>query len=109
MNNLSAQHRAALQTVLAKMERAQGLLQRPQPSLDILAQVETLQEEAIAALRTVLDIKRWPEPTVEPPDMETLQEWFFDSICEATDACIVEHDGTCEHGHPSWFLRLGLI
>jgi hypothetical protein len=53
--------------------------------------------------------KKWPEPTVEQPDWETLEEWLFDSICEATDGCIVEHDGVCPHGHPSWILVLGLI
>ena len=54
-------------------------------------------------------VRTWPEPTVDPPDIETLQEWFFDSICEATDGCCVEHDGTCPHSHRSWFLELGLI
>lgn len=43
------------------------------------------------------------------PDMEQLEEWFFDTMCEATDGCTVEHDGTCEHGAKSWFLELGLI
>ena len=49
------------------------------------------------------------EPTSEEPDMEEFQEWLADSVCEATDGCIVEHDGVCEHGHPSWFLHFGLI
>lgn len=53
--------------------------------------------------------KRWPTPTVEAPDMETLEEWVWDSICEATDGCVVEPDAVCEHGHPSWLLRLGMI
>ncbi len=51
----------------------------------------------------------WPEPTMDEPDLETLEEWFMDSVCEATDSCIVEHDGCCPHGYPSWFLYLGLI
>jgi hypothetical protein len=29
--------------------------------------------------------------------------------CEALDGCWVEPDGTCEHGEPSWLLRLGYI
>jgi len=36
-------------------------------------------------------------------------EWDNDGICEATDGCIVEPDGTCEHGCPSWLIRLGFI
>lgn len=46
------------------------------------------------------------EPT---PSMEQLEEWVYDSVCEATDGCIVEPDGRCPHGHQSWLLRLGLI
>jgi len=52
---------------------------------------------------------KWPEPTVEEPDMDLLQEWLMDSVCEATDGCEIEHDGVCEHGHPSWFRYLGII
>ena len=54
--------------------------------------------------------QRYPEPTTEEPDVETLQEWDWeDGGCEATDGCWVEPDGVCEHGHPSWMLYLGLI
>jgi hypothetical protein len=54
--------------------------------------------------------KKWPEPTVEQPDWETLEEWLVeDGGCEATDSCWVEPDGICPHGYPSWLLVLGLI
>lgn len=43
------------------------------------------------------------------PDTDLMEEWAMDSVCEATDGCIVEHDGTCSHGKPSWFLVMGLI
>jgi hypothetical protein len=46
---------------------------------------------------------------VSPPSMEQLQEWMMDGCCEAVDGCLVEPDGTCPHGYPSWFLVLGLI
>lgn len=47
--------------------------------------------------------------TVPRPSMEELEHYQFDGICEATDGCVVEPDGHCEHGHASWFLVLGLI
>lgn len=45
------------------------------------------------------------------PDAGTLERWLLDSVCEAAceHGCIVEHDGHCPHGKPSWFLKLGLI
>ena len=52
----------------------------------------------------------WPEPTTEKPDLEMLEDWIKeDGGCEATDGCWVEPDGVCQHGHPSWLLRLGWI
>ena len=49
------------------------------------------------------------EPTVKEPTLEELMEMENDGYCEATDGCIVEPDGTCEHGYPSWLLYLGYI
>jgi len=43
------------------------------------------------------------------PSLDQLKEWLQDGICEATDGCIVEPDGTCEHGCSSWLVELGLI
>jgi len=52
----------------------------------------------------------WPEPLEEPPTMQMLNDWMFDvSLPEATDGCIVEPDGVCPHGYPSWILYLGYI
>ncbi len=54
--------------------------------------------------------RKWPEPTEPEPTIEELEEWFLDrGQAEATDGCIVEPDGVCPHGHPSWLLWLGLI
>jgi len=47
---------------------------------------------------------RFIEPTIEE-----LEAWSEEGICEATDGCRVEPDGTCEHGHKSWLLHLGMI
>lgn len=43
------------------------------------------------------------------PTWRDVQEWTFDSICEATDGCTVEPDGKCEHGHLSWMRVLGIV
>lgn len=51
----------------------------------------------------------WPVPTVDEPDEDQMEAWLMDDICEATDGCLVEVDGTCPHGHPSWLLRMGLV
>lgn len=53
--------------------------------------------------------KRYPEPTMPKPDLEQIERWIFSSVCEATDGCIVEPDGMCPHGYPSWLLYLGYI
>jgi len=52
---------------------------------------------------------KYPEPTQPAPSEEQIEEWVYDSICEATDGCDIEPDGICPHGHPSWLLRLGLV
>ena len=54
-------------------------------------------------------MRQYPNPTTEAPTNEQLAKWSYDSVCEATDGCRVELDGVCEHGHPSWFLYLGMI
>jgi hypothetical protein len=55
-------------------------------------------------------MRTYPEPTTDMPDQEDLAEMMMgDADGEATDGCYVEPDGTCEHGHPSWLIVLGLI
>lgn len=51
----------------------------------------------------------YPTPTVDEPSLDEIMEWSNDGMCETTDGCMVEPDGTCEHGHPSWMLYLGYI
>jgi hypothetical protein len=48
-------------------------------------------------------------PTEPTPSMDQIQEWTFDSVCNATDGCQVEPDGRCPHGHLSWLRVLGLV
>ena len=49
------------------------------------------------------------EPTSDEPDVEDLEYWISDGVCEATDGCSVEPDGICAHGHVSWLLYLGWL
>ena len=72
---------------------------------EILAHAVARFDNLLIQLQTHL----WPEPTTDEPDLETLEAWMWDGCCEATDGCLVEPDGRCSHGHPSWLLRLGLI
>lgn len=51
----------------------------------------------------------WPTPTTPTPSIEELMEMDANDGIETTDGCVVEPDGTCEHGHPSWMLALGFI
>jgi hypothetical protein len=46
---------------------------------------------------------------VPRPNYDQLADWVSNGECETTDGCIVEPDGTCEHGHHSWLLVLGMI
>lgn len=72
-------------------------------------QLAKILHSAISQVQIMLTPK-WPEPTVDQPEMEILGYWMAEfSGCEATDGCWVEPDGECQHGHPSWFIRLGLI
>jgi hypothetical protein len=59
---------------------------------------------------------RQPQPArkevnrMRRPSLEELQRQLEDEGgCEATECCLVEPDGYCEHGQPSWLLALGLI
>ena len=82
------------------------------PDLLVMRGVGALAEASnkLDAILVELSIRLWPEPTTDQPDLETLEEWMWEENgCAATDGCWTEADGTCPHGHPSWFLKLGLI
>ena len=44
-----------------------------------------------------------------PPRLDELETWVDEGWAEATDGCVVEPDGTCEHGCKSWLIVLGYI
>lgn len=98
-----------LRLALRKVQAAARLLQGSSSERHTDRQVDSLLAEAITYISSVLGVRMWPEPTTDPPDLETLEEWLFDGCCEATDGCLCEPDGICPHAHPSWLLRLGLI
>jgi len=45
----------------------------------------------------------------KPPSIATMRRWLNDCVAQATDGCAVEPDGYCEHGQPSWLVKLGYI
>lgn len=51
------------------------------------------------------------EGRLYPPTAGQLEDAMFDGTCEAAceHQCVVEPDGYCEHGRPSWLLAYGLI
>lgn len=62
------------------------------------------------AIRAIADRAAGPGPAPELPDEEQLIRWLSDEEePEALDGCIVEPDGSCEHGSPSWLRKLGLV
>ena len=52
---------------------------------------------------------RWPAPKVKRPSNDVLNRALDSGECPATDGCMVEPDGECPHGYPSWLVYLELI
>ena len=51
-----------------------------------------------------------PSYTSDTIECEEIWEaMIFESVCDALDGCIVEPDGHCPHGLPSWLILAGLI
>ncbi len=77
---------------------------------ELQAWLEEVEIEHKRLERTDKMKTKWPDPTTEEPDLDELEEIVLnDGACQATDGCYVEPDGVCEHGHPSWLLKLGMI
>lgn len=57
----------------------------------------------------------YPAPVIEAPTddelLDQLQAAVMDTEVsfETSDGCSVEPDGVCQHGHPTWLRRAGLI
>ena len=102
--------RGLVKDYVRRLRSAKTLLAADDPPPDMSDQVTAYIDDVLDGLEAYLNRIMWPEPTVDEPDFETLENWMIeDGGCEATDGCWVEPDGTCPHGHPSWFLVLGLV
>jgi len=51
----------------------------------------------------------WNGEDYETPDLEQIEWWIFDSVCETLDGQLIEPDGRACNGCPSWFIALGLV
>lgn len=45
----------------------------------------------------------------DTPTIDQLNDWMDQGYMEATDGCVVDPDGVCEHGCESWLIVEGLI
>jgi hypothetical protein len=71
--------------------------------------VATDQEARQAAMIAVLNEVAQPRKTKKLPSIKSIQRMMDSGYCRATDGCVVEPDGACPHGKPSWALELGMI
>jgi hypothetical protein len=79
---------------------------------DVWAEILRARGWVGGATKCVTQSQVWPEEDVPyaAPSIEDLWDWVDEyGLCTATDGCWVAVDETCEHGHPSWLLELGLI
>jgi len=85
-----------------KEEKKEPTLTR-EKTRELLAEGRKIRKEIeqdIAVMRR----RRDPQPA-----FAAIQCMVFNGVAEATDGCVVEPDGHCEHGCPSWLLELGYI
>lgn len=65
------------------------------------------------AAKIITQPQEWSEAADAPPQPPTVAElwdWVDEyGKCTATDGCWVLPEGTCEHGHKSWLVELGLL
>lgn len=43
------------------------------------------------------------------PSYKALMRWSTEGLCETPDGCLVEEDGKCTHGFPSWLKLAGWV
>jgi len=113
--HLGVQDRLPFKTIL---KDAMSKTQASHPEADVAKMVKVydgaeLERTRAPRKRIPKDMKpeasQYPSPTKPEPTMDVLEDWMMDGTAESTDGCIVEPDGTCEHGHPSWLRYLGIM
>ena len=52
-------------------------------------------------------LEKYPDCYV--PEIEDIEEWYFEGGCETPAGEWVEPDGWDQYGNPSWMLIFGLI
>lgn len=73
-----------------------------------MARQQVLTEEMLAqAARDYLEDNGYASAIEVAEDM--MERSLTDESVEALDGCIVEDDGTCPHGYPSWLVYAGLM
>ena len=55
--------------------------------------------------------ERYPSALIvkKVPSLSTLEKWDAQGTCKAIDGCVVEPDGVCPHGYPSWLSAMMFI
>ena len=94
-----------------------GILSEEQPKGSVRVTVEVTdgrevmgpEEEDNEPVPYPKEYVTWGGEEFPVPSMGELERWVFDGDCEALDGCIVEGDGHCCHGAPSWLIQLGMI
>ena len=111
MSERSDEERAFLKENLGKLNRAYLLLHQESPAPDMPLQVGNLLHEVISEWVNALSDDWYSSEvkSLDAPELATLMQWLDEGVCEATDGCLVQPDGRCEYGDPSWLLELGLI
>lgn len=73
-----------------------------------MARQQVLTEEMLEqAARDYLEDNGYASAIEVAEDM--MMRSLTDESVEALDGCIVEDDGTCPHGYPSWLVYAGLM
>jgi len=79
------------------------------PVLGTWTVAEKLRPEAIQDYLEPLISRADAVLELELPSRQEISSWISEAAVPALDGCLVEPDGECPHGWPSWLLALGLV
>lgn len=73
-----------------------------------LLECHMIQHELYPVIKACMEF--WPAPTGWMPTLRKMSAMMRGDVrCRSTDGCEVDQKGYCEHGHPSWLVRIGAI